>query len=234
MSAKTKAAILSEIQEAFTWQSRRTALQSLLDGLHSGIKAQALVHIAANVADGETITLGSHVYEFKASGSASAGRIKVDVSSALTPAVATDALIVAINANETNWVAVELGDNDVVIVATAVGVVAAALAETMAGSNNVVSAVSNATYGGSGGGSRKIVWGERVPTAAEVTAGMLLVPVDFAPGAVLVHVRVTSTGAAKAWDGVVTKDTTNNMVKLDNAGSTDWAATDTVQFIIFE
>jgi hypothetical protein len=232
--SKIKSAILTEIQEAFTWASRRTALQSLLDGMHAGVKAQALVHIAADVADGETITLGSHVYEFKASGSASAGRIKVDVSAGLTPATATDALIVAINANETDWTAIDLGANDVLIAATAVGVTAVALAETMAGSNNVVSAVSNATYGGSGGGNRKIVWGERVPTAAEVTAGMLLIPLDFAPGAVLVHVRVTSTGAAKAWDGVATKDTTNNFVKLDNAGSTDWAATDTVQYIILE
>lgn len=62
-----------------------------------------------------------------------------------------------------------------------------------------------------------------VPTAADVTAGYIYRIYPFVPTVVDVSVRVDSSQAVVAWDGVAT--VSGNMVKYDNAGATDWAAT---------
>ncbi len=71
-----------------------------------------------------------------------------------------------------------------------------------------------------------------VPSAAEVTAGLAVIPVNFEPTGATAQVTVTATGAAVAWDGVVVLDRVQNLVTLDNAGLVDWAATDTVSVVI--
>jgi hypothetical protein len=70
----------------------------------------------------------------------------------------------------------------------------------------------------------------RVPTAVEIAVGNMHFELNFTPVKVLVFVMVTATpGVAVAWDGAVTID--GHHVVIDNAGSTDWTASHTLQVI---
>jgi len=66
----------------------------------------------------------------------------------------------------------------------------------------------------------------RVPTAAEVTRGVLKAKFPFTPTAARVSVFTTSTGAVVAWGG--TFAISAGVVTLTNGTDPDWAATDTV------
>jgi len=68
-----------------------------------------------------------------------------------------------------------------------------------------------------------------VPTSGEVSGGSFDVVAPVAPTSVIVQVRVTASGAAKAWDGAVT--VSGSTITVDNSGSVDWADTDTVHVI---
>lgn len=163
-----------------------------------------------------------------------AGGRPIGLNATLTPAVATDALIWAINnlGNE-RVVAIDV-DANTVVVATAdkpggtpvpfSGTIA--VSETLAGAGN---AWDGATI--TGGLLPQQVHVEKiVPTAAEVTAGKIVKVFPFVPIVVDCLVRVTATAAAKAWDGAAT--VSGNAVIIDNAGATDWAATDTIMLTV--
>lgn len=197
-----------------------------------GKKAVGILRVAANVADTETVTIGSDVYEFdRSDDGVTAGRIAVTAHSDDTPANATDALIAKINSDGTEPVtAVDIGDNEILVYADAVGATTTALAETMAGTNNAWDTA--ALRGGADPALKRYVVDSRVPNAQEVALGNLHIVLPFTPTYVDVLVTVTSTGASKAWDGVTTIE--SGRVELDNSGSTDWAATDTVRFIAYE
>lgn len=79
-------------------------------------KASATLTFEGTVADGETVTVGSEVYEFKASGNAGTGKIKVDVSSGVTADIAVVKLKDAINANSALVTAVASTADDTVVV----------------------------------------------------------------------------------------------------------------------
>ena len=78
-------------------------------------------------------------------------------------------------------------------------------------------------------GEAKIAPYSRVPVAAEVTAGNMFFAFPFPVKSATVQVRVTATGAIKVWDGASTA--LGQVVTITNAGSTDWATTDTVTVI---
>lgn len=200
-----------------------------------GLPASGFIYVPANVADAETVTIGSVVFEFdRAANGVTAGRIAVTGHADDTPANATDALILAINARtDLGLTAVDISANVIMLVRSSVGTNATALAETMGGSGNVVSAAT--LLNGAAATNKRVVAVARVPTANEVAAGMILLPTGFTPTNVLVQVRTTSTGAFVAWDGkwLITGGA-NPYVKVDNAGSVDWAATDTVHITAFE
>lgn len=135
------------------------------------------------------------------------------------------ALVLAINANTTQGInAVAGATNECVISTNKSGVYAIACTETLGGSGNAWAAA--ATYGGSGVAFPKRWTSTRVPKALEVTDGNIYFAFPFAPTWARVMVITTSTGVAKVWDGART--ITGHVVKLDNSGSTDWAATDTI------
>lgn len=76
-----------------------------------------------------------------------------------------------------------------------------------------------------------------VPTAAEVTADNIFRFLPFTPTVLSVDVFVTSTGVRKAWDGGFTVTANSDgscILKITNAGSTDWAATDNVVVLAAE
>lgn len=68
------------------------------------------------VADGQTVVFGTEVYEFKASGDAGEGKIKVDVSTGLTADIAVVKLKDAINANSALVTAVASTEDNTVVV----------------------------------------------------------------------------------------------------------------------
>lgn len=67
------------------------------------------------VADAQTVTIGTEVYEFKTSGNAGTGKIKIDVSGGVTASDAVTALVTAIKENSTLVNAVD-GEGDTVVV----------------------------------------------------------------------------------------------------------------------
>lgn len=205
-----------------------------------GLAPIAVLRIASDVADAQTVTIGADVYEFdRAANGVTAGRIAVTGHADDTPTAATPALVSKINASGTEFVkAVQISVNEILIYkAAAVGGAAAdsadttALAETLAGANNAWDTA--ALRGGRVAGHKAIGFSSRVPNAAEVALGnMHFVFPTFTPTHVIVQVRVTSGGTPKAWVGGVT--ISGNVVTLDNTGATDWAATDTVTIIAIE
>lgn len=167
---------------------------------------------------------------FKAGTAAAAGRLEVGLVTTLTPAAASAALAAVINMDGTQGLtATAISANELLIIAPATGDVTLACTETLAGANNVWAAA--AMFGGKAAGQRRVAMQRRVPTATEVALGNLHFVFDFAPVVQAVRVVPTATpGAAKAFDGVFT--VTGNRVTVDNSGSTDWAATDTVELIV--
>lgn len=103
---------------------------------------------------------------------------------------------------------------------------ALACSDTMAGSNNAWAAANTYGYEGEPDTPPARASALRVPNATEVALGTLHVPLSFVPTKAVVQVRVTSTGAVKAWGGLVT--ITSKRVTLTNNGTADFAATDTI------
>ena len=191
-------------------------------------RAMNVLRLASNVADAETITLGSEVYEIDtaaAPGAITAGNIRVDCNAGVTPAIASAAIVAAINANTRNGLtAVAISANEILVFANSdSSPITLPCAETLAGANNAWAAAN--FYGGEASGVRGLRAAQRSPNAQEVAIGNMHFMFPFAVNAALIQIR-TSTGASKAWDGVTT--ISGARVSLDNAGATDWAATDVV------
>lgn len=202
----------------------------------SGRLASAVLRVAANVADQETVSIGSDVYEFdRADDGVTQGRIAVTGHTDDTPAQATDALISAINTLGTQPVhAVDISNNIILLVADAPGPFSAALDHTMQGANNGWSAAT--MTGGEAAGVKRVVRMELVPTAVEVALDRISIPLDFAPAAAIVQPRVTATGAPFAWSGTVALQGGGaHRVDLINAGdASDFATTHTLTVVIYE
>ncbi|MCA3717606.1 MAG: hypothetical protein IM674_05060 [Brevundimonas sp.] len=200
-----------------------------------GLRTMNSLRLAANVANGETVTIGTRVYEFDtdATPSITAGNVRVDVVAAQTPTAASAALVAAINADAlSNFWASAPSVNEVLIVGKTAETAVTACAETLAGTDNAWNSAN--TYGGLSSVNGRFSMVSRVPSAQEVALGVMHFAVPFAPLAAIAAVRVTSTGAVKAWDGALLFVATgnDNRVTLNNAGTTDWAATDTVTVMI--
>jgi hypothetical protein len=169
--------------------------------------------------------------------------IPVGLVTTLTPAVFTDALVDEIN-NAASYervvgqassiygmiVASGPSDNEVLIVATSVGVLTLACTETLAGANNAWAA--SAMYGGSAAGPKSVLsFPARTPTAVEVALGELKFHCDFTPTKAVV--QVNRYGTPLNWDGHL--ELSAGQVLMDNSGaSNDWAATDVVYCVAYE
>lgn len=131
-----------------------------------------------------------------------------------------------------SWTFYNLDDVNGLLVSDVVGSRNATVAE--AGANMAWDTTT--TSGGSQPAVTRNVMISRVPTAAEVTAGIMYfkVPaggpfVGLAANSLNVEVYTTATGANVAWDGTAAiVDNVNGIFSVDNGGLTDWAATDTV------
>lgn len=236
----TLAAATKDLLERANPGAKLAGLGDILDELLGGAaydpgrRAINVLRIASNVADEETVTIGSVTYEFDRAGDgvATAGAVPVTGHADDTPANATDALIAAINANGGEPVsAIDISDNEVLIVVDQPGNTQIACSDTLAGANNGWAAA--ATYGGRDPGARRVSLQQRVPNSTEVALGNMHFLFDFQPSMVLVLVAPTDTpGKLTAWDGAVS--ISGNRVTVDNSGVTDWAGTDTVTVIAID
>src|SRR3954466_4272731 len=131
-------------------------------------RAMNVLRLASNVADAETITIGSEVYEIDtaaAPGAIAAGNIRVDCNAGVTPTIASAAIVAAINANtKLGLTAVAISVNEVLVFtnsdASGLGI---ACAETLAGANNQWAAA--AFYGGQQAKPQGVSLSQRVPNA---------------------------------------------------------------------
>lgn len=152
-------------------------------------------------------------------------------SSGAGPNPATDPFLVTnivrtINQSNTMRVQAEvLNTNQIAIFSQYAGTVTHSNGETFAGA----SWGSSFMYGGRN--SEPIganTMSSRIPTANEVTAGLMTFYFPFPITAATAIVRGTN-GVAVAWDGAVfIGGSSSNKVTLDNVGSTDWAQTSRV------
>lgn len=192
------------------------------------------LRVATDVADTETITIGTTVFEVDTAaspGAITAGRVRVDCSAAVTPTAFTTAFEAAVNA--ANLVALKfratrISASEVLIVNTRNGVDATACTETLAGANNVWAAA--AAFGGRADSTvlRGVMIVSRAATATEVALGTMHFVLPYTPTAIAVQVR-TAAGVAVAHNGGA--NATGNRVTVDNTGATDFAATDVVTVI---
>jgi hypothetical protein len=185
---------------------------------------QNILRLGANVADAETITIGRDVFEMDTNATSTAGNIAVNVNGNLTPTLAGPLIVAAINTYNTQKVAaVQLAVGVIVVYGNEPnqGVPPLGCTETLAGAGNAWDAA--AMYSGNAGLAPQTVLVQRAAIAAEVTEGNAYFVLPFTVVSAIGFVR-TAAGVSKAWDGAVSF--TANRVKMDNAGATDWAATD--------
>lgn len=124
-------------------------------------------------------------------------------------------------------VAVAISVNEILVTSAVPQACVLGCTETLAGADNGWSAVAMA--GGVAPAVTKVAALSHVPTAVEVALDHFYVDLDFTPTWVEVVVRTTASGIIVAWVGGVLIST--NRVTINNAGGTDWAATDTVYVI---
>lgn len=193
----------------------------------AGIYEINSLRVASNVADTETVLVGSQTYEFdRAANGVVAGRIPVVGHADDTPNNALTALETTINADPNSEVnAIKISANELLVISKTPGQKSIQCSETLAGVNNAWGAAN--TYGGRKAGTRTYSKLRRVPTAQEVALGVMHFIFDFTP--VLQDIRVVSTatpGVSVAWDGAVT--ISGRRLTIDNAGATDWTTSHTI------
>src|SRR5438552_18589953 len=137
-------------------------------------RAMNVLRLASNVADAETITIGSEVYEIDtaaAPGAITAGNIRVDCNAGVTPTTASAAIVAAINANtKLGLTAVAISVNEVLVYTNAeTSALALPCSETLAGANNAWNAT--ACYGGEAAVPAGMLVSMPTPNAQEVTLG---------------------------------------------------------------
>src|SRR4051812_38373105 len=120
-------------------------------------RAMNVLRLASNVADAETITIGSEIYEIDtaaAPGAVATGNIRVDCNAGVTPAIASAAFVAALNANtKYGLTAVAISTNEILVFTNSdSSPIALPCAEALAGANNAWAAA--AFYGGESTGIR--------------------------------------------------------------------------------
>lgn len=192
-----------------------------------------VLRVASNVADTETVTIGTTVFEVDTAaspGAITAGRIRVDCSSGVTPTIFTTQLVTAINATNVlgfRFKATKISNSEVLVEAAVPGAQgnATAATETLAGSNNAWAAAT--FYGGDSTPEteHQVAVLSRAATATEAALLTLHFVAPFAPTTALVQVK-TSAGVLVAFDGSVT--ITGNHVDVASGGSVPVASTNIV------
>jgi hypothetical protein len=105
----------------------------------------------------------------------------------------------------------------------------AAQGNSLAITENITNATADTTFkNGSMVASAVQAAVTRVPTAGEVTAGIMDFAFPFPVKTARVTIVTTTTGAKLAWDGATSYSADFRRVSIDNSGAVDWATTHTV------
>lgn len=205
---------------------------SALKAANPGRIAQNILRMASNVADGETVTIGSEVYEFDTTaspGNITAGRIRVDVSGSQAPDFAGGQLMAAINKYSQQGLRAQNMNTYVAIWGTDPVKNGAMCSETMAGANNAF--VWSTLWGGTDPGPLGMMVAYRNVSSIEVAIGEMFFKFPFPVVAAMVNVRTGST--QKAWGGTVSTNTAG-FVRVTNNGTVDFTSSDTVYVFAFQ
>jgi hypothetical protein len=147
---------------------------------------------------------------------------------AVTVATMDNELVSAFNALQGNDITATLSAAGLVTLSRVDDGKTGTLAKTFtSGSNTLDAAFRN----GGEAGSNKVSIITRVPTAAEVTNGAVTVVAPFAVSHVWVDIVATATYTTLAWDGAIALS--GNAITLDNSGTADWDANDTIRIVAF-
>lgn len=220
-----------EVGDLFACQSESIEVTGVPDANHVHVRRGANGTTIATHANGQALLTQSVP--------AGSGTVKIGLLATLTPAVFIPRFVATVNnaaVSRENVKAVSPLAGQVVVFSTdkpggspKSGVFALGTTETLAGSGNAWDAAT--LVGGRAPYLPMIIRG--VPTAAEVTAALIVIVTPFATP--VVHSTrwiTTSSGAAALVDGAVT--VSGNLILIDQAGSTDFAATHTYELIIAE
>ena len=205
-------------------------LQKLLGQASFGI-----LRLASNVADGETITIGREVYEIDTAadpGAITAGRIRVNCSSGVTPTIASAELVKAIHANtQQNLRAEAISVNEVLVVC--MDGILLATTETLAGANNAWNAAT-LEHGISSDVLKGHAIMSRAATAQDVALTAVRFFVPFVAKAVIVQVRTAANVQDTNPDGAVTITNALGGSRINVAVGTTIAAGDVVTIFASE
>ncbi|KKM89280.1 hypothetical protein LCGC14_1250300 [marine sediment metagenome] len=178
---------------------------------------------------------------FVSAGTPAPTDIPVGVQGTFSAAVVTPILAATINedagvAGQANAVdAVSLSAGAVMLItADAVGAVVLATTETHGNGAWDTTAMRR----GAVAAVRSVYRTAVVPDSEEVTANEIMIPLPFDPVAVVVQIKVTSTGVNKLWvgDTIITAASSPvpAYVTLNNDGATNFDGSDTITVIAFE
>lgn len=212
-------------------------------------------YVLARARAGTTIATHADATAVFQSAAAPAANIPVGVNVTLTPVVFIAALVAEINnalagteratakastifdpgatfpdSQRTGKVVASIFTNEMFVKSAIAEAMVLATTETLAGANNAWSTVTMAQ--GLAAVAKKRQRVVIVPNAQEVALGFIRIPVPFTPTFVAVEVRTTASGIVVAWNGGAVPSA--GLVTIDNAGATDWAATDTLYVDIGE
>ena len=126
--------------------------------------------------------------------------------------------------------ATRLADTHVLWRTNGVGSYAVTLAETFTEATNIW---MGTWVDGSAPGIHRLTQIVHEVTAAEAAADQIIIPVNFAPSAVIVQLR-DAGGTIVGFDGDVVIEATPNRVTLTNNTSVDFAATNVITLFIYE
>lgn len=209
-------------------RSQRLAQDELL---RLSIAAIGILRIASNVADGETITIGSTVFEVDTAadpGAITAGRVRVNCNAAVTPTEFGTQFVAAVNAQGLGVKAYKVSANVVVVYDEKPGRgQTLATTETLAGANNGWGA-STLVRIGPPQSAKNVAIQQRACNAVEDAAEVMAFYFPFTVASALVQVR--RSGVIRAWDGAVTTPS-GGVVVLTSSGTTDIDENDVVTVV---
>ena len=201
-----------------------------------GNKAKGSVRIAAfgSLVNGDLVTIGNAIYEYRTSGSPAAGHVAVAVgaSNALTAAALAAAIVAfpptvaSLSAPVTAYV--DSVDTDTVRIEAAHAGVAGNMTfvSTMTGGTNTIDAVGGLMVGGENASLKHQASGSYIVTALDVSANSFMIPTPLAAPKIISILCFSAAGKLKAITTAFTVSGTR--IKGAPDAGTDPIATDVI------
>jgi hypothetical protein len=201
---------------------------SQLQDNNGGTRSSMVVHFGAVASQGDTVAIArkgvSRLYEFSNT-TLNTGGLKVNLGT--DAASQANNLATTINNDkgvhlEVSWLAFVVG-SDCYILARDDDSDPFTMGTGFTSGSNTGTVTNIGSKSGMGGGKRASF--THTPSPSEVTAGKIVLWLNWAPSVVVVAAYTKSTHAKLAWDGawsvlVTASDTA--MVTIDNSGAVDW------------